>query len=100
MTAKPLDRSWLECALCGLRDIECLEFHHISRSPEELVVLCANHHTKIHRNSEFAAKAIPVLIKKAFARTLLDNLKKKILRKAGEGINCQDLEDFLLLVQK
>jgi hypothetical protein len=88
------------CALCGLRDTECLEFHHISRSPEQLVVLCANHHTKIHRDSEFARKVVPVLIEKAFPKTLLDNLKEKMLRKAGGGINCQDLENFILSVQK
>jgi hypothetical protein len=100
MTVMQLHYDWLKCALCGLKDIDCLEFHHISRNPEKIVVLCANHHTKIHRDKRFAAEVASVLVENAFPRTFIDSLKGKMLRKAKKGISCQDIESFILSIQR
>ena len=44
----------LICTICGCNDPQMLEVHHIDRdrtnnAPDNLIVLCANHHTKLHR---------------------------------------------------
>ena len=43
-----------ECAVCGENDKDMLEVHHIdgnhsNNELDNLIILCANHHLKIHR---------------------------------------------------
>jgi 5-methylcytosine-specific restriction endonuclease McrA len=46
-----------KCHICGTDDLDILDLHHIDRDRgneklENLVVLCANHHRKVHRHPE------------------------------------------------
>lgn len=45
-----------ECAICGFNDSNALEVHHIDRNKENnnidnLIILCSNHHSLVHRSS-------------------------------------------------
>ena len=42
------------CAICGCEDVDMLEVHHIDENHDNndidnLIILCANHHSKVHR---------------------------------------------------
>lgn len=44
-----------ECAICGINDPDMLEVHHIdfdhlNNDIDNLIILCANHHSKVHRS--------------------------------------------------
>lgn len=44
------------CAVCGNEDVDILEVHHIdcdhfNNDPDNLIILCANHHAKVHRGN-------------------------------------------------
>ena len=44
------------CAVCGNEDVDVLEVHHIdcdhfNNDPDNLIILCANHHAKVHRDN-------------------------------------------------
>lgn len=45
-----------KCAICGCDDLDMLEVHHIDMNHENnemdnLIILCANHHAKVHRGN-------------------------------------------------
>lgn len=45
-----------ECVICGCSDKEMLDVHHIdcnreNNDPDNLIILCANHHAKVHRGN-------------------------------------------------
>jgi hypothetical protein len=45
-----------ECSICGFNNENALEIHHIDKNRannelDNLIILCANHHTLIHRGS-------------------------------------------------
>lgn len=45
-----------KCTVCGIQDEDMLEVHHIdlnhnNNDPDNLIVLCSNHHSKVHRGN-------------------------------------------------
>ena len=50
-------RSYIhECVICGCDDEDMLDVHHIDCNRENnecdnLIILCANHHAKVHRGN-------------------------------------------------
>lgn len=50
-----------KCLICGERDREMLDIHHINGNHEDnrienLMILCANHHRKMTRNRKYATR--------------------------------------------
>ena len=52
-----------KCAVCGETDLDMLEVHHIdgnrkNNDIDNLIILCANHHAKVHRGGMKITEAI------------------------------------------
>lgn len=52
-----------QCAICNCTDEDILEVHHIdlnhlNNDPDNLIILCANHHAKVHRGNLEITKEI------------------------------------------
>jgi len=59
-----------ECAICGIKDKYCLNTHHIDSDrdnniAENLIILCANCHAKVHRTKLISREEISIFQNKS-----------------------------------
>ena len=84
-----------KCAICGDSNPNILEEHHISQYPEKIVLLCANHHARIHRDPTFREKMWQLLEMKSFPANPLEKMKEIIVaNRRKKKVDLQKIREF------